>query len=82
MTARHTRPARHRRAGIVLAAFLLVTGVFLLSLYQARRRLAYGLAFVLGLNLLILTRSAFHLVLLLPAVATFAYIVLNLKSLL
>jgi hypothetical protein len=56
-------------------AFLVVLTIFCLVLFSAKHQLVYLYAFILALNLLILTRSLYHLVLLAPAlllVALFA----------
>lgn len=51
----------------ILTAFFVTLAIFCLALYGLRRRegLLYG--FILGLNLVMLTRSSYHLLLLLPA---------------
>lgn len=51
----------------LLAAFLVSCIIFTLALYQHRRNHLYLYFFIASLNLLILTRSVFHIVLLVPA---------------
>jgi hypothetical protein len=48
----------------LLAAFLVVLSVFFLSLFSSKKRPVYIYAFVLSLNLLILTRSVYHVIIL------------------
>lgn len=48
----------------LLTAFLVVLSIFLLALFSSTKRPAYIYAFVLSLNLLILTRSAYHVIIL------------------
>jgi len=52
----------------LLAAFFLVLTLFCLALFSREKRLRYLYAFVLGLNLLILTRSLDHVVILLAGI--------------
>ena len=52
----------------LMTAFWAVLTVFCLALYCSRRHLGYMAGFLLSLNLLILTRSMFHPVLLLVAI--------------
>jgi hypothetical protein len=52
----------------LLTAFLVVLSVFCLLRYHEQRRLRAGAVFLLVLNLLILTRSSYHLLLLIPAI--------------
>jgi hypothetical protein len=52
----------------LLTAFLVMLTLFFLALYKEYRRLRLLFAFILTLNLLILTRSFYHLLLLLPAI--------------
>jgi len=52
----------------LLAAFLVVVSVFWLSLFTLRKRRVFLYAFVLSVNLLILTRSVYHVAILLPVI--------------
>ncbi|MFH1927524.1 MAG: hypothetical protein ABIK79_05045 [Chloroflexota bacterium] len=52
----------------LLAAFLLVLTLFCLALFSLGKRCRYLYAFVLGLNLLIMTRSLDHVVILLVGI--------------
>ncbi len=50
------------------AAFLIMCAVFCLLLYQQRLQNRYLYLFVLAINLLVLTRSVYHIVFLIPVV--------------
>ncbi len=58
----------------ILAAFLVIAALFFLIMHQEYRRDYFLLLFLFSLNLLVLTRSVFHIVLLFPALALVALI--------
>lgn len=53
----------------VLTLFFLTATLWSLAKYQRSRRLAWLLGSVVALNALVLTRSSFHLIILVPAIA-------------
>ena len=52
----------------LLVAFLVVSSVFLLSMHTKKKQTRYLIGFVVAVNLIVLTRSLYHLVFLVPAV--------------
>jgi len=52
----------------LLAAFLVVLSVFFLARYSRTRKLIYIFLTILGINLLVLTRSVYHLFVLVPVI--------------